>query len=326
MTAPPSPMARTILATFAARLRHVVRPSADAMRGGLALGRGDAPLHLDWIVGVMAFLAALAVVGALATADAAARWHRQLSGTVTIEIPALDLPGTGAAGTSPEDRLKRVLDTLHAEPGIQSVVPVPRARIAELLSPWLGPGGLPDSLPVPQLVDVTLAPDGRVDLAGLKQRLAAAADGTSVDDHQLWISDLLHLARLAVGLALGILALVALTAVAAVVIATRAALAVHHEAVDLLHLMGAEDNYIADQFASQALRLGLRGGALGLLLAALTLVVFGIASQAVDPKLLPQLWPATDQIVPLLLVPLVTAFLAWATARQTVIGALQKMV
>ena len=304
--------------------RHL-RPSAEAMRAGLELGRDEAPLHLDWIVGAMAFLAALAIVGAVATADAAAGWRHGLTGTITIEIQAAP---RAPAGTPPvaDDRLRRVMDVLHGERAVERAAPVPRARIDELLAPWLGTGDLLESLPLPQLVDVTLAPGARDDLAGLKQRLAAAVPGIVVDDHELWVGQLVHLARLAVGLALVVVGLVAVCAIAATVIATRAGLAIHHEAIDLLHLIGAEDEYIADQFASQALRRGLRGGIIGLLLAALALVAFGSAGQAVDPRLLPRLWPALDQILPLLLVPLATATIGWATARRTVLHALKKMV
>jgi len=317
------------ISALAAPLGRHLRPSAEAMRAGLELGRDESPLHLDWIVGAMAFLAALAMVGALATADAAAAWRHGLTGTITVEIPAaLRAPaGTPGSPAAPaDDRLRRVMDVLHGERAVERAAPVPRARIDELLAPWLGTGDLIDTLPVPQLVDVTLAPGGREELAGLKQRIAAAVPGVNVDDHEIWVGQLVHLAHLAVGLALAVVGLVAACAVAATVIATRAGLAIHHEAIDLLHLMGAEDEYIADQFASQALRRGLRGGIIGLLLAAVALVAFGSASQAVDPKLLPRLWPALDQILPLLLVPLATATLGWATARRTVLHALKKMV
>jgi len=318
------------------RLRDTLLPPEAATRAGLALGGDDdAPLHLDWIVAAMAFLAALALVGALATADAAARWRHGLTGNLTVEIPAAGTAEKTAAApdkaASNEERLNRVFDVLRAESGIARATPVTRQHIAELLAPWLGEGGLgnnglAESLPVPQLVDVTLKPDSRLDLPGLKQRLAAAVPGTTVDDHQLWVADVVHLARLAVGLAIAIVVLVALTAIAAVVIATRAGLAVHHEAIDLLHLMGAEDRYIADQFAAQATRLGLRGGLLGLLIAALALVAVGVASQAVDPKLLPQLWPTVGELLPLLLIPPAAAGLAWFTARRTVLAALKKKI
>src|SRR5258708_6228202 len=307
-------------------VRGAVLTPAGATRAGLALGRDETPLHLDWIVAAMAFLAAIAIVGALATAEAAQRWRHGLTGSLTIEIPALTGAKPAGTGTAGDDRVQRIFDVLRREQGIQHATLVPRSRIAELLAPWLGQGGLVDNLPVPQLIDVTLSPDGHVDIAGLQQRLAAAVDGTLLDDHQLWIADLVHLARLGVGLALAIVLVVGLTAAAAVVIATRAGLAVHHDAIDLLHLMGAEDGYIADQFAGQATRLGLRGGLLGLLIAALALVAFGVASQAVDPKLLPRLWPTTGQLLPLVLVPPAAAGLAWLTPRRTVMQALKKKV
>jgi len=313
------------LKAMTAPLGRHLRPSAEAMRAGLELGRDESPLHLDWIVGAMAFLAALAIVGAVATADAAADWRHGLTGTITVEIPAAPRAPAGTPAAA-DDRLKRVMEVLHDERAVERAAPVPRARIDELLAPWLGTGDLVDSLPLPQLVDVTLAAGAREELAGLKQHLAAAVPGIIVDDHEIWVGQLVHLARLAVGLALVVVGLVAACAMAATVIATRAGLAIHHEAIDLLHLMGAEDEYIADQFASQALRRGLRGGIIGLLLAALALVAFGSAGQAVDPKLLPRLWPALDQILPLLLVPLATATLGWATARRTVLHALKKMV
>jgi cell division transport system permease protein len=289
----------------------------DTRRAGLALGRDDAPLHLDWIIAVMAFLAALSLIGALATTEAAARWRQGLTGTITVEIPALTRPGVSST-----DRLQRVLAVLRAEPGITRAEAIPRARIAELLAPWLGTGALADSLPVPQLIDVTLD-NRRTDLPALARRLATAAEGTILDDHGQWIAELLRLARLVTAFAIGVVALVALTAVAAVVLATRAGLAVHHEAIDLLHLMGADDVYIARQFAWQSLLLGLRGGAVGLAVALIALVTFGLAAHAVDPKLMPRLWPSPVEIVLLVIVAPVTAGLAWTTARQTVMRALK---
>jgi cell division transport system permease protein len=295
---------------------------ADATRAGLALGRDDTPLHLDWIVASMAFLAALTLLGALVTADAAARWRHGLTASVTVEIPVAS--GTSPAA-QPAERLARALSVLRAEPGVFSAEPVPRTRVAELLAPWLGKGDLADDLPVPQLVDVTLAPGGRTDLAGLAWRLSSTVDGATLDDHGAWIGELLRMARLAVGLAVAVVALVALTAIAAVVLATRAGLAVHREAIDLLHLIGAEDDYIARQFATRAMGLGLRGGLIGLGVAGLALLAIGIAGSTVDPKLLPRLWPTIGQLLPLLLVPPASAGLAWLTARQTVLRTLKRM-
>jgi cell division transport system permease protein len=55
----------------------------------------------------------------------------------------------------------------------------------------------------------------------------------------------------------------------------------HREAVDLLHLVGAEDGYIAGQFANAAMRLAFAGSATGALGGAAVLALaHSIASSA----------------------------------------------
>ena len=68
-------------------------------------------------------------------------------------------------------------------------------------------------------------------------------------------------------LALALTALIAGAAAATVMVATRASLAVHRETIELLHLIGAQDGFVARAFARRALGMGLRGGLIGLGLA-----------------------------------------------------------
>lgn len=289
----------------------------------LALRRAGARLRLDWIVAAMAFLAVLALVVELAIGEAASRWRTSLTGTLTVEIP----PGPAATGPGGDgERLARVLAVLRAEPGIATATPLSRARVAELLAPWLGGTDLAATLPVPQLIDVMRRPGAPLDITGLGSRLAEAAGGTVVDDHRRWLDELLRLARLATLVAAGVMVVVALAAIVAVVTATRAGLALHHEAIDLLHLIGAEDRYIARAFAREALILGLRGGVGGLIAAALLLVVLGAIGPAVDPRWLPQFRPHGAAYLLLLLVPLAAGGLAAATAHWVVRRDLRKQM
>jgi cell division transport system permease protein len=285
----------------------------------LALRRSGARLRLDWIVAAMAFLAALALVVELAIGEAAGRWRTTLTGTLTVEIPPAPSTGPGDG-----ERLARVLEVLRAEPGIAAAAPLSRARVAELLAPWLGATDLAATLPVPQLVDVTRRPGTTLDLAGLGRRLADAAHGTVIDDHRRWLDELLRLARLATLIAAGIMVVVGLAATVAVITATRAGLALHHEAIDLLHLIGAEDRYVARAFTREALVLGLRGGGAGVVAAAGLLAVLGATGPAVDPRWLPQLWPKGPALGLLLLVPLAAGGLAAATAHWVVRWDLKK--
>jgi cell division transport system permease protein len=124
--------------------------------------------------------------------------------------------------------------------------------------------------------------------------------------------------------------MVGAASVLTVVFTTRAGLAVHHDVIELLHLMGARDLYIARQFENEAMRLGLSGGIAGVALAALTLWALGHAAAATavlgeEAKLLPDLRLVLWQWGALALLPLLTGFAAMLTARLTVLRALGRM-
>jgi cell division transport system permease protein len=117
-----------------------------------------------------------------------------------------------------------------------------------------------------------------------------------------------------------------------IVFATRTSLAIHHGVVEVLHLIGARDGYIASQFQWQALRLALRGGGVGLSLARLTLLALRQAANAgagealtAAVNALPGLALEPLQWLVLLLLAPVAGLTALATARLTVLRALAMM-
>lgn len=224
----------------------------------LALERDRERRWIAAVVAALAFLATLALGLALALSGTAKRWQANFAGTLTVELPA---------GADPAP----VLALLRADPSVAAATQISRATAEALLSPWLGAGNLQD-LPIPVLIDVRLVAGAAPNLAGLGQRLEAAVPDAAIDDHGRWLGGFLALAR-AAGLVAGIvLAAVGLAAASCVAFATRAGLAMHREAVDLLHLVGAPDGYIAVQFARAAMRLAFAGAGLGAAGAALVLV------------------------------------------------------
>ncbi|MBI3451887.1 MAG: cell division protein [Rhodospirillales bacterium] len=293
---------------------------AGLARRDLALARSDRRSYVPGIVAVLVFLATLALVLALTLAGAAGRFQAGLSGTLTVEIP---VPAGGQAG---EARLARALEVLRQTPGIAAADPLSREHIAGLLEPWLGKFAGLEDLPLPQLIDVRLAPGATVDLAALGARLETAAPGTNVDDHRRWLVSLQRLARLAVGLAVLIVVLVAAAAAAAVAFATRAGLSVHHDAVDLLHLIGAEDRYIARQFAHEALILAFKGGLAGLVAAVAILAAIAFAATRLDAVPLPAFGLTGGDIALVAALPLAAAAIATVTAWRTTMRALARMV
>ena len=70
---------------------------------------------------------------------------------------------------------------------------------------------------------------------------------------------------------------------------SRAGLAIHGPVVELLHVMGAPDRYVARQFQSHVLGLAVRGGLAGTLLAAATLFALTRAGGEFSAGLMPDI-------------------------------------
>ncbi|WP_366555028.1 cell division protein FtsX [Aquibaculum sediminis] len=292
------------------------------------LSRRDLPLagdasarFLPWLIAFMVFLAALALVGADALRQTAARWDGGLSGQITVQLPPLVREDAPTAAS----RAEQAAALLRDLPAVRSAETLDRAEAAALLEPWLGAAANDAALPLPTLITVRHSGDPAPLAAEMRQRLQNEFPDAEVDDHQAWIGGLLNLTRGLEVLALFLLLLVGAAAVVTVVFVTRTGLAVHRPVIELLHLMGARDVQIAGRFQTHALWLGLKGGLLGVAVAALC---YGALRWAVAPTtlaLLPAFEIGPALLVLLALLPLLAAGIAWLTARITVLRTLGRM-
>lgn len=277
---------------------------------------------LHTVVAVMSFLACLTLGAVLTLSRLASAWTDGLSGTVTVQL----LPSPQIAA---EDQLKEALRLVRQWPGIFSARPLSRGEAAELLEPWLGEGNVLEDLPVPQLIEVTLTPGKQVELEGLGRALADGVPGAHLDDHQRWNQELAAFAASSEAVGWAVLLLIALATLAIVIFATQAGLNAHREIVEVVHMIGARDVFIAAEFQRHFLWLGLRGGLIGLALAAATLIgssFFWDSREApVGAQYLPQLVSAPYHYIWLLLVPVALGLIAMGTARLTVLRVLGRM-
>jgi cell division transport system permease protein len=296
-----------------------------ARRQPLPFGADPGRKFVPWLIALVVFLAALALAGLMALADVAATWDRGLVGTLTVQVPD-DAPADDAGRAAQAKRVDATLKALAATPGVISVRALARTETAALLEPWLGGGEYVESLPLPTIIDVRLDSGARVNVAGLTELLSAQVPGTTVDDHRRWTDRLVTILRAIEALAAAVVALVALAAIGTIVFATRSALAVHAETIELLHVIGAEDRAIAASFARQALGLGLKGGVIGLIGAVAAGAGIAVAFARLPAGLLPELRLTPVEGAVLALVPLTVAAIAALTARATVLAALKRML
>lgn len=284
------------------------------------LARDASERFLPWLIAFMVYLATLALVAALVLHKAVESWDSGFAGEITVELPP-----PVESSESQEDRVDRAVELLRATPGIASAAPLRPEEVRDLLEPWLGSGAADENLPLPVLVAVSLDVADPPDLAALGERLAEAVPGAAIDDHRQWLVKVLDLARFVELVAAGVVLLVTAAAALAVVFATRTGLSVHRQAIELLHLIGARDAYIARQFQGHALRLGLRGGVIGTALAAATIVPIGYMARQVDSALLPSIAVAPVEWAAFGALPLIAALVVMVTARATVLASLARM-
>lgn len=277
---------------------------------------------LHTIVAVMSFLACLALGFVLTLSRLATEWTEGLSGSVTVQL----LP---SAQIAPDDQVKEALRLVQNWPGIFSARALSRAESAKMLEPWLGDGNVLNDLPVPQLIEVVLTPGRPVELEGLGKALADGVPGAHLDDHQRWNQELAAFAASSEAVGWAVLLLIALATFAIVIFATQAGLQAHKEIVEVVHMIGARDVFIASEFQRHFLWLGVRGGLIGLALAAATLLgtsFFWDSREApVGAQYLPQLVTSPFHYIWLLGVPVAIGLIAMYTARYTVLRVLGRM-
>lgn len=284
------------------------------MRSDLPLSSDSSARFLPWIIGCMVYLAALALIATLAADRLAQRWRTDLTGTFSIQIP----PGAAMAGDR-EPQLRRAVDLVAAIPEVATAKLIGDAEKTKLLEPWLGAGGLPEGVRLPDLIVVQLRPEAALDGSAILARIADIAPQATIDDHARWQGDMLAFTRSIKLLALIIIGLIAAATVTTVIFVTRTGLSIHRRVIEIVHLVGAHDSYIARQFLAHGLRLGLIGGIGGVMLAGLTLFGLDRVLGETQTALLPRLTLDAGQWLALAVVPIAVGVVAMLTAHLTVL-------
>jgi cell division transport system permease protein len=291
-------------------------------RSDLPLSRDPSVRLVPWIIGLMTYLACLMLAGSLLLSELLGHWTSGLSGTVTVQV----LPHERESARLLDERVDKLVRILERTDGINGASAIPLEEIATLLEPWLGGALALDALPLPRLIDVRLDMADPPSMEELRTALSNADSGALLDDHGVWqdqLADLVGALELVAGF---VVLLVGLATVGIVIFATRSGMAAHQEVIEVLHLIGAEDGYIARQFQNLALSQGLRGGIIGIALGAVTIWGLGYAADHVDSAILPPVKLLAWHWVVLASLPAVTALIAKSTARRTVMRSLKRMV
>jgi cell division transport system permease protein len=223
----------------------------------LPLKNDIAARFLPLIIGSMVYVGTLCFVFTLFILSATHLWENQLRTQITLEVPTSSLQA-------------QVLQVLGKTPGIQQAAAVPKKEVETVLQSLLGTTLPVDLQALPVLIEISLNGRERLDVPMLEARLKTISPQIQLVDHRPWQTQVESLINASVVLASTLTFLVLLTALVTTTFATRTSLLIHRQVIEVLHLIGATNGYIARQFQVHALKQGLIASAIGASFAFLT--------------------------------------------------------
>jgi len=286
--------------------------------------RSVAGRTLVLLIAIMTFLSGVTLGGVVLVQKSAIAWSSDVGREMTIQIRPVE-------GEVMDSNLRTAVALAEATPGVAAARALTLEESQKLLEPWLGAGLDLTAIDIPRLVVVQLADPAEADVEKL-QRDLAAVKGASLDTHAAWRQQLNVMAGTIVASGLLVLALIVVATVLAIVFATRGTMASNREIVDVLHFIGASNNFIAGEFQGRFLTIGFRGGIFGGLAALLFFLLVGVAAGSMVPQeagqqlgiLFGRFALGIDGMFGILAVVPVIAALTAITSRMTVRRFLQK--
>jgi cell division transport system permease protein len=301
---------------------------------GVAKGkrRYDLPLagssgngFLRLLIGLMSVLGMLALCASFALSAMTKRWSDGLENKISVEIPASDSGGEVILPGIVRSMTDEAAKMLMGHPDVQEAKIMEESEIRELLSPWLGDDMVMDSIPIPGLISVTFEKGAVPDLKDLEIQIRDVAPRARIDTHESWLSDVMRFTGALQFAAILLTLIIGATTLVAVAGGVRSKLSENKDELELLHLMGASDSYIARQLQRHTLILSLQGGAAGVAAGGILLLVISLVAGEIGVNLVPDFRLDGPQKLMLLLMPVPIAVLAMLTARFTVLRVLGKM-
>lgn len=280
------------------------------------------------IISVMCYLACLSLGALIIINRSVDNWTSDISTQMTLQIKVSE-------GRDIEADTKKALEILKNEKGIKDASTMGAEESAKLLEPWLGKSRLVEELPIPRLISIAIDTEAPPDVQKLSEKLETALPNSDLDTHERWQKELTRTAGTLRFIGMSILLLISITTITIAVFATRAAIASNKDIVEVLHLVGAQDKYIATQVQTHFIKLGLQAGVIGAVAGGLTFglltlwgnhQVSGSLSEVSSRLLLsPTSFGILEYFV-FLLIPLSSMLICMFTAKHTVMRLLSRML
>src|SRR3989304_1496837 len=189
----------------------------------IALDEGVGAHLVCLVTGLMVFFVTLALIVNLGLSTITQNWVTGLSGALTVEIkPPLTQTEDAKPSARDQERfdnsVRQVLTLLKNSPAVSESRQLTENEIKSLIEPWMGQDAALDSIPLPALIDIKLAPNA--DVAELQSGIRTVAPSATIDSHTDTLDDvkaLVNTATLFVFLLTGVIVLLAVVGISGIV-------------------------------------------------------------------------------------------------------------
>ena len=292
----------------------------------LPLKGENTSLFLQVIISIAIFIFAITLSGVLSINSMIDNWNKSILGSVTVQI----LPTNTADKEKSMAELmayeEKAVDFLKSVNGVIKVTPLTNEQLNELLQPWLGDEVSVSDLPTPRIIDVKIDKNVNINFQQLAQDLAVASPQASLDNHQLWLNKLIDFADGLNLIATTILALITAITSGAIFYTTQMSMGLHKNIIEILHIIGAKDTYIAQQYAKRMAYLGLIGGLFGLFFAIPSIFFIADLANSIKGGIINDANLSVLDWIFVLILPLFSMLISMITAYYTVKNTLKKMI
>lgn len=280
---------------------------------------------LPFITAFMVFLASITFATAMIGHDLTSDWNKRMSNNITIQV----LPDMKNKNPNKEieERIKNIILILKQTPGIKSSYAMTLSETTELLKPWLGDIGKNKlDIPLPRIITVEVSDVIPLNIRALKDEIQNYSKLITVETYESWMSEFSKtISALQTLLGLIIILILSTTAIT-IAYATKSGLIANKNVIEIMHMVGAQNNYISKHFSNQMMNLSVMGGITGYIIACITIGIIKKFAGNIDGGIISNFNFSGMVYWYILLIPVIAGIISKLTAVLTVNKTLNKMV
>ena len=284
---------------------------------------------LSLITALMVFIASLSAVCVIGVNNLFNSWNQDLNGQVTVQVLPFGKNNKPLTKTELKEKTNNIITDLRLSNIFSKIRLIKDNEIDDMLKPWLGSSIEDFNIPVPDLLDVSFKTfeknNNHTNLSEIGLSLKEKFGPISIENHNKWLKDIRKIKNSVQFIAYFILVAIIITTSVTVIYTTNASFKSQKHSIEVFHLIGAFDEFIAKQFANSVFRLTFIGSMIGFIL---FLIIFGIISVIISDltgTIFDYIELSFIDWMTIISIPFISAIIAKATAKNTILQIIGKV-